>query len=140
MVKKRSAKTASMGLGIVIGVLIALSVTLLSAAGMAWLISTEKMHISNAPVIPAAVHLLSAFSGSWAAVLITKQQRLQITGAVAGTYFLLLLAVTVLAFGGEYKGFLWGLCATALGAAAPIFIGAKGKKRTSIHRKKGNYR
>ncbi len=135
MVKRRSAE-ASMGLGIGIGILVSVLITVIGAMILAWLMAQEKMELSSSNAASALIHYLSAFSGIMIATVLTKKNKLPVVGAVAGGYFLILLAVTALIFGGEYQGFLGGLIFTLLGGGAVMVLSIKRKKRAQTSKRR----
>lgn len=101
--KKGKGTSLSIPAGLALGVLVSITVTLLGAACIAWLLNTEGIgegRIGHAAMVVLAV---SAISGAYTAVRKIKRLRLQISMLSGACYFLSLLAITALFFGGRYQ-------------------------------------
>ena len=102
--KKRSGTALSIPTGLGVGLLIGLSVTIAGAALTAWLIATEKIGEGSAGYAAMVILALSAGLGALTAVYLIKKQRLQVSMLSGVCYYLALLAMTALFFGGQYQG------------------------------------
>ena len=120
--KKSSAKTAvTLPVGIGLGVLLSLVMTLIGAAGITQLVMMEKMDENSIGYSIIAVLLISSVSGAWMAANQTKRMRLQVCLLEGAGYFLTLIATTALFFGGRYQG-MWATGITILLGCALIAL------------------
>lgn len=102
--QKPTGKAVSIPAGVGIGTLAALGWTLLCAAVLAKLMEMEILP-ENAVGYGAMMILLSgSFLGSLLAVQKVKSRRLQVSMLTAAGFYLSLLAMTALFFGGQYTG------------------------------------
>jgi putative membrane protein (TIGR04086 family) len=132
-IKKATAKTVvSLPVGIALGVLISLIVTLLCAAGITQLVTAEKMAASGIDYPVMAVLLLASFLGSRIAAYYTKRLRLQVCLMQGTGYFLALLAATALFFGGQYQGIWASGLSIALGAISAAIIPSFGHGKIKV--------
>lgn len=131
--KTAGGKAGTIPVGIAFGLLVSLTVTLVGAALLAYLIAAEKLGADGvgwgAMVILAAASAL----GTWTAVIRILRRRLMVCGICAAGYYLLLLGMTALFFGGQYEGM--GVTAlTVLGGSGIVLLletlGKKGSKRS----------
>ena len=137
MNKKVTGNSSSLPIGIGMGVGLALLVTLIGSATAAWMISTDKIEEETIGYSVMVILILSSFLGSWIAVLKTKRLRLQVSFITGGIYYLLLLAITALFFGGQYQGMGITLMLVLVGCAITIMIGLRGQKmKKASHRRK----
>lgn len=115
--RKPMGTAMSMPAGVVIGTLAALGWTVLWAAILAKLMEWETLP-EDAVGYGAMVILLSgSFLGSLTAVWKVKSKRLQVSMLTAAGYYLSLLAMTALFFGGQYTG---------MGVTGLLIVGGSG--------------
>ena len=106
MRKKRSVKESGGSIPKVIGISLIVSVitSVLGVFVAAYLINKEIVVQENAGVAVMLVLLLSSAAGAITAINIAKRKRLQMSLLSGASYYLLLLSMTALFFGGEYNG------------------------------------
>lgn len=120
MNRKISGRPKTLPAGILLGWLGSLSVTLAGAAILAYLISGEKISQNGIGVWSMIVLILACALGCWIAAALTKSRRLMVCGVTAAIYYLSLIGMTALFFGGQYEGM--GVTALAVLAGAVIVI------------------
>lgn len=135
-IKKSSAKTAvALPVGIGLGVLVSLIMTLIGAAGITQLVTMEKMNENSIGYAIIAVLLISSIIGAWMAATQTKRLRLQVCLLEGAGYFLTLMAMTALFFGGRYQG-MWATCITILlGSTMMALLSTLGQRKWKIKNK-----
>lgn len=140
MYRKKKTTGAAMGIaaGLAFALLASLAVTLAGSALTALLVSSEK--IGEGAIGYAAMMILALASvlGAWVAVILVKRLRLQVAMLSGGCYYLMLLAMTALLFGGQYQGMGTTAIIVLAGSALIAFLPAKGSKTGK--RKKMAYR
>lgn len=93
-----------MASGLAIGTIVSLAITILGAALMANLMLSEKLMVESIGYGAVIVILLSSSIGAWLAIGMTKRRKMVVCAGVGGLYYLCLLAITALFFGGQYQG------------------------------------
>lgn len=132
------AVKAATPMGVGIGVMVALLLSLGGCAVVAYLISNGYISQSAMKIYAAIILMLSAFIGALIAYGRVKKQRLQISVITAAVYYLCLLAITALFFGGQFAGAGTGAIVVILGCCAAALLGiSPGKKRKFQFRKRG---
>lgn len=104
-------------MGVALGVLVSVCITLISCMLISFLISGEKIGedaIGGASVVTL---LLSACLGALTAALKAKHSRLIVCMISGGIYYLFLLCCTAVFFGGQYQG-MGGAALAVLGGCA----------------------
>lgn len=112
--KKRSGTALSIPAGLGVGLLISLTVTIAGAALTAWLIANEKIGEGSAGYAAMVILAIATGLGVLTSVYLIKKQRLQVSMLSGICYYLTLLAMTALFFGGQYQG---------MGVSAIIVLG-----------------
>ena len=125
---KSNKKGAGIPVGVLTGVLVDVMIMLLSAFVLAWLITAEKMPLDAAGYAAAIVLFLSAFSGALAASKIVKRLRAQICLMTGGAYYLILLVMTAVFFGGQYRDCGIAAILVSGGCGSAALLGIKEKK------------
>lgn len=137
MYGKKKVTGTALGIpgGVGLGIVVSLLITLAGAALAAWLIASEKIGEGSIGYAAMVILALASASGALVAVLLTKRLRLQVCMLTGGCYFLTLLAMTALFFGGQYQGM--GVSAVIILAMCALvaFLPAK-NGRGSVKRKK----
>ena len=137
---KKMKTDGSMLKGIHIGTGAALMLTLAGCAVAAWGIHAQRIPENGLDAAAAVIAAGSAAVGTAVGCGITGQKRVPMCGITAAAYFLCLLSVTALFFGGEYGG-IGGMALAAFGGGAvPILLGILPKKRKGIRVPKRGYR
>lgn len=138
MKMKMSGKTMGIPAGIAIGTLISLVISIAGAAVSAWLVSSEKIGEGGIGYAALVVVALAAVSGAWFCTSMIKRLRLQMCMLSGACYFLALLAMTALFFGGQYQGIgaiaVVILCGCAVIAFLPTKNGQFKRKRKKGYR------
>ena len=140
MYAKRKVTGAAMGIpvGLGLGAAASLLITFAGAALTAWLIVSEKIGEGTAGYAIMVILALASAAGSFVAVHLVKRLRLQVCMLTGGIYYLTLLAMTALLFGGQYQGM--GVSAIIIlgGCALIAFLPTKnngfGMKRKKVYR------
>lgn len=132
---KRKGTPLGIPAGLGIGAIVALLITLMGAALVAYLIASEKAGEGIIGYASMVIMAAATATGSWIAVSLVKRLRLQMCMMMGGCYYLLLLAMTALLFGGRYEGM--GLSALViLAACAVVAFSPISKSKISGKRKK----
>ncbi len=119
-------KGISLPAGLAAGIGAALAVTLAGAAIVAWLIDGERISEEAMGYGALAVLLLSAGAGAWIASALVGHRRLLVCALTGVGYFLILLSMTALFFGGQYHG-VWVTALVVLaGCLGVSLVGLKG--------------
>ncbi|MBE6986018.1 MAG: hypothetical protein E7433_01145 [Ruminococcaceae bacterium] len=138
--QKVTGTASSLPVGIILGVLTALLVTLMGSAVTAWLILGEKIGDSSVGYCSALITLLASAFGSEISWLRTKRLRLQVCLITGVAYYLLLLAMTAVFFGGIYLGMGMTAISVLCGCGTIALLGVRGGKRTKFKGMKKVYR
>ena len=137
--KKRGSGTAmSVPAGLGIGLLVSLVITIAGSAVAAWMIASEKIGEGSSGYAVMVIQALAVGLGALSAVYLIKKQRLQVCMFTGVIYYLSLLAMTALFFGGQYQGMgvsaiiVAGIC--TLVAFLPTKNGRASGKRKRAYR------
>ena len=119
MVTKRKANGRAMSLpaGVGIGTAAALGWTLAAAAILAKLMDLERLPEDAVGYGAMVILLVAGFLGAVTAFAKVKGKRLQVSLITAAAYYLSLLSMTALFFGGQYAG---------MGVTALVILGGSG--------------
>ncbi len=101
--QKPSGRAVSMPRGLLIGGLTSLGITLAVTALLAKLMEREAIPDGKIGYWVMGMLLLAAVSGSAAAAGKIKRRRLMVSLLSGGVYFLTLMGITALFFGGQYE-------------------------------------
>lgn len=127
--RKLTGRASSLPSGIGTGVLISMTMTLLLSALAAYLISGEIIGQDKTGYCAMITLALSSGAGAWIATGRTKRMPVQ-TAALCGVgYFLLLLSLTALFFGGQYDGMGVTLIVVVIGSGAGGLLALRRPKR-----------
>lgn len=113
--QKVTGKTRSMPGGLAVGWIASAVVTLLGAMIVAYLLDSGKMQMSGIGYGTMIILLAGAIFGAVLAFRCIRRQRLVVCLLSGAVYFLSLLALTALFFGGQYEG---------IGVTALVILGA----------------
>ncbi len=134
--KKRMGKaTSSIPLGLGCSVLVSMTVTLLAAVVMTFLIAGEYMQEAAMPTGAAIAMLLASIAGSLTVIIKIGQKTLWMCLASGAIYYLCLLAMTAMFFGGQYAQMGVSGVAVLIGSAVVILLslrGSRGRNRRRI--------
>ena len=128
--KKNTASSIPAGIGI--GLLVSMVVTLAGAALTAYLIHKESIPEEGMGYGILLTLLLSAAVGAWVAAKRIQRLRMQMCMLSGFCYYLTLLAMTALFFGGQYNGM--GITALVVigGCGTVAILGVGGGKHRKI--------
>lgn len=125
--KKVTSTTSSIPAGLGMGLLVSMGVTFLGAVLIAWLLGAERVGEESMGYAAMAVLAVAALLGAFTAVGRTKRLRLQISMLVGASYFLSLLAITALFFGGRYQAIGTTLVVIGISSTMVAFLPGKGE-------------
>lgn len=135
---KVTGKAVSVPRGLALGVGISLAFTLLLSGILAKMVSMEKVLWNQVGYGIMAILFVASVFGAWAACAAIKRQKLVVSLSTGVLYWLSLLAITALFFGGQYHGIgVTGL--TIFGGCGTVFLiglGKRSRKEGRVHRKK----
>lgn len=138
--RKVTGTSKSMPVGLGTGLLISAVVTIIGAMIVAWLVSHETLRESSIGYGTIGILLLSSTLGAWVAVKRIKRQRMVVSLLAGLCYFLLLVAITALFFGGQYSGMGVTAIVITAGSAAVGLMGLKEEGRNKKRFKRGHSR
>ena len=134
--RKVTGNAMSMGQGIGLGIVVSLVITLAGSMLVAWLIGREMIPEIAVGYGAMMILILGSMAGAWTAVLKIKHRKLLVCGMSGVGYYISLLAMTALLFGGQYQGMgvtalviLCGVGVTALIACREPKIKRKNYKK-----------
>lgn len=106
MIRNHTAtgRALSMPAGLAIGLCICLVLTLVLSAILAKLVSTEKLEWGNIGYGIMIILLITSLFGSKSTCLLTKRRKLMACFLTGLLYWLSLIMITALFFGGQYDG------------------------------------
>lgn len=102
--RKMKGTATAIPTGLAIGGLINLIVTMAGSAASAYLVLNQRIGDNGIGYATMVILFVSTVLGAWGAYSCIKKQRLQVCLLSAALYYLLLLAITALFFGGQYQG------------------------------------
>ena len=123
-------------IGVGIGVIICLLLTIFLSAITAWLVSGGQLPQNAIDMVAVPVALIATFIGCMAAMLLTGNMPAVITGACAGCYFAILLFVNILFMNSSLGGVGKGFAGIIGGAALAVIISVSGRN----HKKRKKHR
>ena len=137
---KASGLASTIPGGVGLGAALSLAITLIGACVSAWLIHKEIVDENAVGYCSLITLLLASSLGAVLAMNRTKRMRMQVCLLTGASYFLSLLCITALFFGGEYTGI--GVTALAVlgGSGAVALMSIRQKKSRGHAHKKGAYR
>lgn len=138
--QKVTGRAASIPIGVGIGVLISLLITILGATVVAWLILTGRIAEGNIGYGSIVILLLSSGIGAYTAWKLIKHQRLLVCMVQSAVYYLVLLGCTALFFGGQYQGMGVTALVVLAGCGSVILLGLRREKKGKIHLQKTRFR
>lgn len=125
---KTTGTAMSIPAGIAFALLASMVMTLAGSALTALLVSSEKIGEGAIGYMAMLILALASVIGALVAVMLVKRLRLQVSMIFGGSYYLLLLAMTALLFGGQYQGMGITACIILVACAVVAFFPAKGAK------------
>lgn len=133
--KMKQNTSSSIPAGIGIGLLVSIVITLAGSALTAYLIHGESVPEEGMGYGILLTLLLSAIAGAWISVGRIQRLRMQMCMLSGLCYYLTLLSMTALFFGGQYSGM--GVTALVVlgGCGTVAILGTIGGKRRKIGKK-----
>lgn len=114
-----------------------MSMTLVLSGLLTWMIHNELLAMSNIGYGSFIILFLSGLCGALAAGAKIKRMKLQVHLLSGGIYYLMLLCIHALFFGGEYHGMgVTAIIVFLSGAAATAITMGQGRKRVRKGRNK----
>lgn len=139
--QKLTGRAKSMPVGLTLGAVGSLAITLILAIVGAKLVDSGVVTEGAIGYIAMVTLFLASFTGAVIAVGSIKRQKLMVCGLAALIYYCVLLSMTALCFGGQYQGMgvtaLMVLCGGGIAAMTVMRQGrgaGKGKRRRQVHR------
>ena len=113
-------------LGLLVSILLMLAICLIATG----LVAGEKLGQQQMGYGACIALLISGFAGAWTSAQIINEKRILICIISGGVYFLFLLCVTAIFFGGNFQN-IWTTGLMILGTnMAAAFVGLKRKPRS----------
>lgn len=127
--QKPTGRAASMPVGLLFGALVSVGVTLLAMGLIAKLVSSEYITETQIGYGIMVTLLAASFSGAQAAIGKVKRQRLAVCILSGVIFFLILISITALFFGGQYEAV--GVTAFLVlgGSLLAVLIGGRPERR-----------
>ncbi len=138
MFKRNTA--SSLPVGVAIGLLVSFVITIIGAALTAYMVDKQIIPQDALGYGCVLTLLMSACSGALVSVKRVKRLRMQVSLISGASYYILLLGITALFFGGQYEGM--GITALVVlgGCLAVAITGMSGGKSRKSLFKKSAYR
>jgi len=142
MSKKRNVKESGSSIPKAIGLSLIISaiITVLGTVAGAYLIQKEMIQQENIRIVVTAVLTLSSAAGACTAMYAAKRMKLQTSILSGVSYFLLLLSMTALFFGGQYDGIMVAALAIMAGCSVAALLNILPNKRGKSYKRKTAYR
>lgn len=138
--KKITGRAQPMPAGFAIGLAVGLTLTLVGTSIVANMILSEKIAESAIGYGAIVILLISSAIDAWLAAALIKRRWMIVCLGAGGIYYLTLLGITALFFGGQYQGM--GVTALVVlgGCGAVGVLGLKGENAGGKRRKKYRHR
>lgn len=136
MMKKQTGRSPSLMNAVLKGTGIAIGWTVLCAMIIAKLIDGEVMPMESVGYGSMAAHLSAVYLGALAAYKSAGHMGDAAAGITGGSYYMILLLVNALFFGGQFTGLGITLTLVVLASGAVILTAGKGRRRQGRRRYK----
>lgn len=120
---KPSGRTMSMAAGLALGGCISLAITLILSAVGAKLMDSQVIPEDGAGYLALGILLLASVMGAAVAYRKIRRQRLVVCMASGGIYYGILISITALFFGGQYRGMGVTALVVLAGAGTTALVG-----------------
>lgn len=134
--QKVTGRAINMPAGIGMGLALCAMITMLGSALIAWLVTRQIIPHSAIGYGSMGILLAASLLGSWLAVNRVKRQRLLVSMLVGLAYYLVLLSVTALFFGGQYSGMGVTALLIMAGSGTVALLGLRGEGNVKRRRRK----
>ncbi len=118
---------------LMLGAAAALAWSILCAVITAKLVESERLGFGTIGYAAMIIHLTAAILAAWIAWHRARKNRLTVCLGAGGIYYLTLLGITALFFGGIYTGMGTTALMVVAGSIIPALCGAAGKGRRAGH-------
>lgn len=136
MMKKQVGRSPSMAKAVLTGTGVAVLSAFICAAVIAKLLDSEVLRMESVGYASMIAHICSVFIGTRTAMGRAGNMGQTAAMITGGAYYLCLLLVNALFFGGSFTGLGTTLVLVALAAAAAILTAGKGRRRSGRKRYK----
>lgn len=130
--RKATGRASSTPVGLAWGAMVSLGLTLIGSGIVAFLVDRGTMSIEGIGYGAMGILVISALSGALTAWSKIKRLRLQVCLISGGIYYLMLLGMTMLFFGGQFRGMgvtaLMVACGSILAILGGFSKGRGGKR------------
>ena len=130
--RKATGRASSLPGGLAWGALVSLAITLIGSGLVAILVDRGTMPVNGIGYGAMVILVVSALSGSWIAWKRIQRLRLQVCLISGAVYYLMLLGITILFFGGQFHGMgvtaLMVACGSTLAILGGFSKGRGGKR------------
>ena len=133
---KLTARAVAMPVGLLLGTGTGLGVTAIGAGGTAWAVLGGLIPESGVGYCAMAILLLASVSAAAVAAGTVQRLRARMCLAAGGGYYLCLLALTGLFFGGQFDGMGVTALMVLCGSVLVILLAPGGKNRAGCRRRK----
>ena len=136
----KTGRATSMAQGLSMGIAVSIAITLAAAFILAKLVDKQLLPWENVGYGILAAVIFASFFGAWTAYSNIKHQRLLVCGLSGILYWAILLAVSILFYGGQFEGMLttagiiFAGCMSVFLLRTPRKKGSAGIKRRVRHR------
>lgn len=125
---KATGRASSLPGGLAWGALVNMALTLIGSGVVAFLVDRETMPVNGIGYGAMVILVVSALSGAMMAWKKIKRLRLQVCLLSGGIYYMMLLGMTMLFFGGQFSGMGVTALMVACGSILAILVGfSKGR-------------
>jgi putative membrane protein (TIGR04086 family) len=128
MYQKATGRAMSMPAGVSVGMAVSLVITLVGAFVLGWLINQETLAINSVGYGAMVILLAASFLGALTAKVRIKHRYLVVCLLTGVGYYLVLLGITAMFFGGQYRGMGVTLALVLAGSGAAGLLSIKKKK------------
>lgn len=134
IVKNTTGRAASMGVGLLTGVMVSLGCTILGAMIGAFLITHEYVEATSIGYCSMVTLLVSPLLGSTTAMKRIKHRKMYVCMLSGALYYAVLLSVTTLFFGGQYRGMGVTALLVVTGCGASMLLEIRQPRKRSAHK------
>lgn len=132
--KAKSGKAASIPAGLGISLAVNICVTCILTMLIAWMIKKNTVEWDYAGIMIMFTLLISSFLGAKAAIMTIKTQFLLISVMSGTMYWMSLICITAIFFGGEYCSLMETAALIASGSIAAALLRSSGKRASKRKR------
>lgn len=134
--RKVTGTAAAIPAGLTLGAVASIAVTLLLSGVSAWLILNGRLPEQAVGYCAMVILLLSSAAGAAVAAARVKRLRFQICMAAGAIYYVLLVTMTAMFFGGIYDGMGVTALMVLCGCGLVILLGFGGGNRAGCRKRK----